>query len=283
MNVLVIGGSGQLGTEIRRRWPATVAAPAHSALALGDAGALDAAIDSTNAAAVINCAAFHNVDTCEREPQRAFDANAVAVDRFAAVCRAKDVRFVTVSTDYVFDGEAREPYLESAAPRPLQVYGVTKFAGELLAGRYSGVTIVRTCGVFGRRPSATKGYTFVDRVITQAKAGEPLRIVDDVIASPTYAGHLAEAMWQVLTRGEPGIYHIANRGPVSWYDFAAEALRQAGIDHPIEAISSGDWKAGARRPKYSALASEKLGSFGIATPDWREGIAAYLQEREQTD
>ena len=283
MRVLLIGGSGQLGSEIRRRWHDDVIdAPGHDAVDMVAYERLGAVIESSDAQVVVNCAAFHNVDVCEREIEMALRVNAVAVERLAALCARTGKRFVTISTDYVFDGESERPYRESDAPAPISAYGLSKYAGELLVERLrSDALIVRTCGVYGRRPSASKGYTFVDRVIAQGRAGERGRVVSDVTASPTYAGHLADALRALLAHDVRGVVHACNVGPVSWYDFAAEALRQAGVgDATLDAISSAEWKAGARRPRHSALENARLAHLGISMPDWREGIAAYLRERE---
>lgn len=276
--LLLIGGSGQLGTEIRRSWSGwEIAAPSHRELDLENAGAIEAALERYRPDALVNCAAFHNVDRCEEEPERAFAVNAIAVERVAKLCRDRDVTFVTISTDYVFDGTLRRPLNEDDAPHPLSAYGVSKLAGELLVQRLqSRALIVRTCGVYGVDPSASKGYTFVDRVISQARERQTIRIVDDVFASPTFAGHLASALCGLLEAGASGLYHVANRGPVSWYDFAREALAQAGIDYAIEPISVAQWKTAALRPAFSALESLKLAGLGIDMPGWKEGIAAYL-------
>jgi dTDP-4-dehydrorhamnose reductase len=278
MRILVVGGSGQLGTEIRRTWTDDdILAPPHEQLDIEDVAALEATLLRVRPDAVVNCAAFHNVDRCEAEPERAFAINAAAVDRLAAICGRQGVTFVTLSTDYVFDGRSTRAYTEEDTPRPLSAYGVSKFAGELLVQRRDARTlIVRTCGVYGVRPSATKGYTFIDRVIAQARASEPQRIVSDVVASPTFAGHLATALRRLLSAGATGLYHAANRGPVSWYDFAVEALRQAGVAGSIEPISASQWKTSARRPAFSALDSGKLESIGVEMPGWRDGISAYL-------
>ena len=281
MRVLLIGGSGQLGTEIRRRWSAdTISAPGHDQVDLAVPTSLDAAVGDSDAEVVINCAAFHNVDRCESEVETALRINAVAVERLAELCAQRGKRFVTFSTDYVFDGATEWPYGENDCPHPISAYGVSKYTGELLVERLrSDALVVRTCGVYGVRPSATKGYTFVDRVIAQARAGERGRVVDDVIASPTYAGHLAVALRALLETKARGVVHACNVGPVTWYDFAAEALRQAGLEPSLDAIGSGEWKAGARRPRYSALENARLRELGIAMPDWRAGIAAYLADK----
>ncbi len=276
MKILLIGGSGQLGRAILARWTGEILAPSHETFDINDPAAI-ATIDGFDM--VVNCAAFHNVDTCESQPEAAFATNALAVDRLAAECHERAVTFMTVSTDYVFDGRKGAPYVESDCPHPLSAYGVSKLAGELLVERRNmKAFVVRTCGVYGTNASRSKG-TFIDRVITQAKNGEKIRIVNDVVVSPTYAGHLAEAMRKLLDTEAYGLYHVCNAGAVTWYEFAKKALELAGIDHPIEPISSSEWKAAAVRPAYSALASEKLGALGITMPTWAEGIAAYLRDK----
>ena len=281
--LLLVGGSGQLGTEIRRGWTSwEIAAPSHAELDIEDGDAVDAFVAREKPDAIVNCAAFHNVDRCEAEPERALAVNAVAVERLARIARDNGATFVTISTDYVFDGTATVPYTERDCPRPQSAYAVSKLAGEQLVARLdSRALVVRTCGVYGVRPSASKGHTFVDRVIAQGRAKETIRIVNDVTASPTFAGHLAEALLALLESGATGLYHAANAGPVTWYDFAVEALRQAGVDHAIEPIPAASWKAPARRPAFSALDSGKLRALGFEMPGWREGIAAYLRLKNQ--
>lgn len=276
---LLIGGSGQLGTEIRRCWNRwEIVAPSHAELDIEDGEAVDAFLARHKPDAVVNCAAFHNVDRCELEPERAIAVNAIAVERLARSARDGGAVFVTISTDYVFGGTASVPYAEDDCPQPLSAYAVSKLAGEQLVARLdSRALVVRTCGVYGVRPSASKGHTFVDRVIAQGRAKETIRIVNDVTASPTFAGHLAAALLHLVASGASGLYHAANAGPVTWYDFAVEALRQAGVDHPVEPIPASTWKAPARRPAFSALDCGKLRESGFEMPGWREGIAAYLR------
>ncbi|HTX58252.1 MAG TPA: dTDP-4-dehydrorhamnose reductase [Verrucomicrobiae bacterium] len=277
--VLLIGGSGQLGTEIRRHWSdCEIAAPSRDALEFEDTIGLAEALDERRPEVVVNCTAFHNVDRCEDVPNRAFEVNALSVDRAARLCHDRNVVFVTISTDYVFDGTASRPYVESDAPHPINAYGASKLAGELLVERlHSRAFVVRTCGLYGEHASEGKGYTFVDRILAQARAGQPVRVVRDVMASPTFAGDLAVALRALVETEAFGTYHLANAGPVSWYDFAREALRRAGVAWEIEPIRAAEWKGGARRPAYSALASERLGALGIEMPAWDQGIAHYLR------
>lgn len=280
MKVLLIGGSGQLGREIRARWTSdAIEAPSHARLDIGDADSVRHAIDAAAPGLVVNCAAFHNVDVCESQPGEAMRINALAVDAASELCAQRNVDFMTISTDYVFDGRASRPYTEEDAPHPISAYGVSKLAGELLVlRRNSRAFVVRTCGVYGIHASQSKG-TFVDRLITQAKAGETARVVSDVVASPTYAGHLAQALRAIAGTQAYGLYHASNVGPVSWYDFAVKTLQLAGIEGRVEPITSSQWKAAARRPAFSALRNARLEALGIALPRWDEGIAAYLADK----
>jgi dTDP-4-dehydrorhamnose reductase len=279
--VLLLGGGGQLGTEIRRLWATQLVTPSHSELDIRDAAAVEAAIEASKPDALVNCAAFHNVERCEDEPENAFAANAIAVNAMAQSCAARGIRFVTFSTDYVFDGTLGRPYTEGDTPNPVSAYGCSKFAGELLVQRLQAdAYVIRTCGVYGTRTSTTKGYTFIDRIIGQARAGEAVRVVSDQTVSPTYAAHLAQGVGELLSAdASPGLYHMVNEGAVTWYDYACEALRAAGIEHSIEPVSYTDWKTRVRRPPFSALENAKLHSLGIRMPDWRSGIAAYIRDR----
>jgi dTDP-4-dehydrorhamnose reductase len=279
--VLLFGGGGQVGTEIRRLWAAELIAPSHAELEITDARAVEAAIEASKPGVVVNCAAFHNVERCEEEPQHAFAANALAVNAMAQLCAARKIRFVTFSTDYVFDGALGRPYTERDTPNPISAYGCSKFAGELLVQRLQAdAYVIRTCGVYGTRTSTTKGYTFIDRIITQARAGEPVQVVSDQTVSPTYAVHLAQGVAELLSAdAPPGVYHMVNEGAVTWYDYASEALRAAGIEYSIEPVSYTHWKSRVRRPPFSALENAKLHALGIRMPDWRAGVAAYIRDR----
>jgi dTDP-4-dehydrorhamnose reductase len=278
--VLLIGGSGQLGTQVRRRWhDCEIVAPSHDELALEQTPKLRAALGDLRPDVLLNAAAFADVDRCEREPERAFSANAVAVGAAAEAAHEGDAVFLTISTDYVFDGASTVPYSEGDAPHPLSVYGASKLAGEYLVERlHSRAFVVRTCGLYG--PTTANGRTpFIERILAQESRAQPMRVVADVVASPTFAGHLADALRRLIESESYGLYHAADVGPVSWYDFAAEAIRQAGSAANVEPIAAEQWKAPALRPRFSALQNSNLGRLGIAMPPWRDGIAAYLALR----
>jgi dTDP-4-dehydrorhamnose reductase len=271
--VLLIGGTGQLGTAIRLGWrDCEILAPSHAQVALERTGELRAALDAFRPDVLVNAAAFHDVDRCEREPEPALQVNGVAVGRAAELARERDVVFVTISTDYVFDGNMNVPYREESPPHPLSLYGLSKLVGEYLAER-SGARafVVRTCGLYGRGSSRRP---FIERVL--AIGVEPMRVVTDVIASPTFAGDLAAALRRLIETDAYGLYHAVNSGAVSWYDFAREARKAAGRDGGVEPIAAHEWKAPAVRPRFSALENAKLNALGIPMPSWRDGIASFL-------
>lgn len=276
--VLLIGGSGRLGTAIRRRWSdCEIVAPSRGELDIERSAQLCDAIDAVRPDALINAAAFHDVDRCEEEPERALEVNSLAVGRAARLARDRDILFVTISTDYVFDGTTGTPYTENDAPHPLSIYGLSKLAGEYLVERlHARAFVVRTCGVYGPGASSSRRPSLIEHVLSQSPGGAPVRVVADVVASPTFAGDLADALRRLIESEAYGLYHAADVGPVSWYDFARDAVRQAGLKLAIEPIPAQEWKASALRPRFSALENAKLASLGIAMPSWRAGIAAYL-------
>ncbi len=279
--LLLIGGSGQLGTAIRQRWENfEIVAPSRTQLDIGQSARLRDAIERVRPDIVLNAAAFHDVDRCEDEPERAFAINAVAVGSAAAHARDCGAVFMTISTDYVFDGAATAPYAEDCAPHPLSVYGVSKLAGEYLVECLgTRAFVVRTCGLYGQTTAKRRRRPFVERVLSPNADESPMRVVDDVVASPTFSGHLADALARLIETESYGLYHAVDCGQVSWYDFACEMIRQAGVEVTIEPIAAAQWKSRAARPRFSALQNAKLGKLGIAMPSWRAGIAAYLRLR----
>lgn len=281
MEVLVFGGSGQLGAEIVRRWDdCTVVAPSRAEADVEDRDAVARLLRARAYDLVVNCTAFHNVDECERVPERAFAVNAVAVEMLARASRDAGAAFATISTDYVFDGETDRPYREDDEPAPLSQYGASKLEGERrVAALGSRAYVVRTCGLYGTRVSSSKGYTFVDRVIARGRAGEEQTVVADSFASPTYAGHLAAALRGLVGTGAYGLYHAADAGAVSWYDFARAAMEGAGVRGPLRPISRADWVPEVPRPRYSALDSGRLAALGIVMPSWPEGLRDYLRDK----
>jgi len=280
--VLVIGGAGQLGRELVARLAGpSLRAPSRTDLDLEHADAVLAALRRQRPTLVINTAAYHHVERCEAYPDRAFAVNALAVDRLAAACALVGAAVATFSTDYVFDGAAAAPYREGDAVGPLSAYGASKVAGEHLVRRHGDRHfIVRTSGLYGSAPSSVKGYTFIDRALRQAEAGEPVRVVDDITFSPSYAPHVADAFLELVRRGAFGTYHVTDAGAVTWHGFAAAAFELRGLDEGPIAVASSAFPSGVRRPAYSALAHDGIARAGLpAMPGWRDGLAEYLRAR----
>ena len=280
--ILLVGGSGQLGTALRAELGGDqIAAPPHVAFDLvsDDPAAL---LDGVHYDVAINCAAFHNVDTCEREPDKAFGANTLAVDGFARACAARDIAFMTISTDYVFDGTAVRPYNEADAPGPRTTYGVSKLGGELLARRAGRKHyVVRTSGVFGTVGTSSKGYTLIDKVLGQAKRGEPTRMVADMTFSPSYAPHVARAIHALIDAEAYGLHHITNAGACTWYEFVLAAFDKAGFgDAELEPVAYASFNNPVQRPMYSPLENTTFAPLGIsALPTWETALDEYLEAR----
>jgi dTDP-4-dehydrorhamnose reductase len=280
--ILLIGGSGQLGTALRAELAGDeIASPPHVAFDLvnDDPASL---LDGPHYDVAINCAAFHNVDTCEREPDKAFAANTLAVDMMARACAARDIAFMTISTDYVFDGTATKPYIETDTPGPRTAYGVSKLGGEYLTRR-SGPKhyVVRTSGIFGTVGTSSKGYSLVDKVLGQAERGEPTRMVADMRFSPSYAPHVARAIHAIIDGQAYGVHHVTNAGECSWFEFVQKAFAKAGFaDAELEPVAYGSFGNPVQRPMYSPLANTSFARAGIAAmPSWESALDDFLIAR----
>lgn len=276
----VIGSTGQLGHDLVEAFAGTrVIGLSHADVSIEDRASVDAALATCEPDIVLNTAAFHNVPLCETEQRQALAVNSVGVLNLALACEKRGIPFLTVSTDYVFDGQKGAPYTEEDEPHPLSVYGNSKLAGELLARDVCAQTfVVRTSGLFGVLGSKSKGYTFIDRILNQARAGEEVKVVTDITFSPSYTGHVATAIRSIVERGGFGIYHVTNAGACSWHEFAREALRQAGLTVSVQPILSTEWPSSVRRPINSSLAHRRLQREGLSPmPTWQDGVAAYLK------
>jgi dTDP-4-dehydrorhamnose reductase len=281
--IALAGGSGQLGTALREALSGReVIAPAHADVPFEDADALARLLDGARPDVLINCTAFHNVDVCEREPERAFALNALAVDRAAQACAQRGVAFVTVSTDYVFAGTLGRAYREDDAVGPLTAYGASKAAGEFLTRRHGARhVIVRTSGVFGNVGTSNKGYTLIEKVLRQAERGEPTRMVADMTFSPSYAPHVARAIRDLIDAQAFGTHHVTNAGALSWYEFVRAAFAKAGYAQaPLEPVSYAALGNPTQRPMHSPLENTTFARAGIAPlPPWTAALDEFLAAR----
>jgi len=250
---------------------------------ISDPASVEKILATEDPGIVVNAAAYNQVDVAENEPLPAFMANGFAVRNLAMACRQIDARFVHFSTDYVFDGAAGRAYTEDDRPHPLGAYGVSKLAGELYAQAYlEKPLVIRTSGVFGPGGLRTARGNFIELMLRLAASNRTIRVVEDHVASPTYAPLLAARTVDLLEAKQHGLFHIGGGTPISWFDYAALIFRVAGLQPQLQPTNEREYRTAARRPKYSALSNAKLESCGIAPmPPLEKAIEMYLQARDQ--
>lgn len=281
---VVFGSSGQLGVELvceLKTRGYEVHGFERKAIDITDRELVERTLSSIDPAIVLNAAAYNQVDVAEREPQAAFLANALGVRNLAMACRQMDARFVHFSTDYVFDGSARRPYTEEDPTHPLGAYAVSKLAGELYAQAYlEAPLIVRTSGVFGPAGLKTARGNFIELMLRLAGSPQPIRVVEDHFASPTYAPLLAARTLDLVDRNCSGIFHAGGGTPISWFEYAKLIFDTAGLKPELRPTNEREYRTAARRPKYSALSNAKMESEGVAPfPPLAEAVQSYLKIR----
>ena len=284
---VVIGATGQLGTDLVRTFDGSGQLTPLSTrdVDIRDAAATRSILEALRPTWVLNTAAYNLVDRAEEDGRRAFALNTEAVGSLADICQRIGARLVHFSTDYVFDGAKRTPYLETDPPRPLSVYGESKLAGELLAlERCERAVVFRVCGLFGLAGSLGKGKgNFVETMLRLARDGRPLRVVSDQVLCPSYTLDLARKVWAVLPKAAQPVYHLTNAGQTSWYDFARRSLELAGVTADLTAVTAAEYGAKARRPPYSVLAHANLAALGEDDlRPWGEALVAYVAERSSS-
>ena len=249
----------------------------HADLDVTDAASVRARVDSERPDAVINCAAYTNVDGAEEERAAALDLNGRAPGVVAAAAAEAGAAVVHLSSDYVFDGARGQPYVESDRPAPLSAYGESKLAGEApVAEANTRHCIVRSAWLFGMG-----GRNFVETMLRLGGERDEVRVVDDQVGSPTFCPDLAQALIALLETGEHGIHHVAGAGACSWAELAAETFARAEVSCRVVPITTAEMDRPAARPPFSALTSERA-----ATPrlrPWQDGLAAYLGARSRRD
>ena len=276
--LLITGAAGMLGQDVAatgRNAGLDVVALPRAELDITDAAVVNARIEDERPDVVFNCAAWTDVDGAEADPDGALAVNATGVANVAAAAQAIGAWTVHISSDYVFDGSKREPYVESDPVAPLSAYGRSKLAGEeAVAEAAPGIhTIVRSSWLFG-----PGGPCFPATILRLAAEREQLAVVDDQVGCPTFTRHLAAALVEMAAGTRlPGIVHVAAAGPCSWFEFATEIVAKAGLDCEVRPVPTIDVPRPARRPPYSALASERPGAPQL--PHWREGLEEFMAVR----
>jgi dTDP-4-dehydrorhamnose reductase len=275
-----VGAGGQLGRALVARLGTRAAwVGDRDELDIRDGDAVSRLVQDVRPDVLLNASAYNAVDAAETRPGDAIAVNTLGPRHLAWAARQAGALFVHVSTDYVFDGTKATPYVESDAARPLNAYGASKLAGEVMVAAAGGPHIIaRTSAVLGVGGSPDKGGSFVERIVEQARAGKPLRVVSDQTFSPTYADDLAAALLALVEAEARGIFHVTNAGSCSWHELAEAALRQAGLEQPVEKIRAADLALPARRPAYSVLANERYREAGLPPlRRWEDTLADLLR------
>lgn len=287
--IAIVGANGQLGTDLVKSLsiqsdkfeliPLT-----HKDIEVADHAKTREILTEMKPEVVINTSAFHRVDDCEELVEKTFQINAFAVRNLAQVCYDIDAVLIYISTDYVFGGDInrRIPYVETDRPMPLGVYGNSKLAGEhFIQVSCRKYFILRSSGLYGVAGSSGKGGNFVERMLQLAQEGEPIRLVNDQVLTPTFTKDLAEKIGNLVQTDAYGLYHATSAGACSWYEFTVKIFEVTGIKANLQPTNSADFKTKAKRPPYSVLDNANLRKQGFADfRPWKDALAEYLEMRK---
>lgn len=279
MKVALIGADGQLGSDLLSQLHLFDLYPLYyPEFDVRDTAATAAALTEINPDIVINTSAYHRVDECEDNMVEAFAMNAMAVRDLSLICRQLDSCLVHISTDYVFDGKKKSPYVETDNPNPLSVYGVSKLAGEYFVRNIcEKYFLIRTCGLYGKAGCWGKGTNFIDAIIAMAEKGEPFKVVNDQTVTPTSTEELSLIMSKLIETDKFGTFHLTNRGECTWFEFAQEILSMTGYKTELIPVSSKEYKTKAIRPNYSVLKNQRAEQMGLDLfSHWKSALKNYL-------
>lgn len=283
MIIGVIGANGQLGTDVCAAFNKNgdqVIELNHDKVEITDIDVVSSVLKSLKPDIVVNTAAYHHVEKCETEHEKAFSVNALGARNLAMLSRDLGFFIIHISTDYVFDGNKEEPYLEEDLPSPLNVYANTKLSGELFVQAIAEkFLIMRSSGLYGKSPCRAKGYNFVDIMLKLAKERDEVRVVDNEVLTPTSTAELAKQMVKVSRDECYGLSHATAEGSCSWYDFAKEIFRIKKINTPLNIAGPDEFPIKVARPSYSVLENGFLKKHALNVfGNWEEGLEDYLKD-----
>jgi len=285
LKVLIIGSNGQLGSEITKRFSnrAEVIGLTHADIEISDIGSVETQIEINKPDVVVNTAAYHDVKKCEEDPDQAMRVNAGGVLNLARICADHRISLVQISTDYIFDGRKGTPYMEGDLPNPLNIYAVSKLAGEYIVQNYcERFYIVRVSGLYGQVACRAKGGNFITTMLRAAEEREIVKVVDDEILTPTPVSDIAENIWSLIRNEAYGTYHMTAEGECSWYEFARVIFDQLGLKTPLQPCKVADFPMVVKRPRYSVLENNRLKAIGLnGMRPWRENVSEFLAENYQ--
>jgi dTDP-4-dehydrorhamnose reductase len=282
VKILLIGADGQLGTDLRKILTRHEVIPSTiETLDITKEEQVRTLFQKVLPDLVNNTAAFHVVDRCETEVMSALEVNAYGVRNLALASRNIQATLVHFSTDYVFDGCASIPYLETDKPNPLSAYGISKLAGEKFIGYlWEKSFTIRTCGLYGHAGLEGKGMNFVETMLKKGRSGEALRVVNDQRLTPTSTRELARKLAELIETDHYGLYHITANGDCTWYEFAREIFTIIGMDINLAPTTQKEYRAPAMRPAYSVLRNTHLQQLGMDDlKNWRDALRDYLATR----
>lgn len=278
MKYVVLGAAGQLGRAFCQLLKDDAIPLTRSDVDLTNPERLQELLKIHKPSFVINCAAYNQVDKAEVEMDNALTTNAWALRPLSLACASMSITLIHFSTDYVFglDTERDQPFTEEDAPGPVSVYGMSKLTGEYVVRSHCPRHyVVRTCGLYGQ------GGNFVQTMLRLGKQGKPLKVVNDQLCTPSNVIDIAQASLELLASGQFGLYHLTNSGSCTWYEFAARIFELEEIDIDLTPISSEEYGAVARRPRYSVLSTNKAESQGVSPlRHWQAALSEYLSERK---
>lgn len=275
--ILITGAAGQLGRAVAEVFAdREIAACSRRELDITDRAAVDQLVDRLRPRVIVNCAANNHVDTAEDDPAAALEVNAFGVLTLATAASRIDAVLVHYGTDFIFDGEAGRPYVETDDPNPRGAYAISKLLGEWFAAEAGRWYVLRVESLFG----GAAAQSSLDRIVAAIEAGAEARVFVDRTVSPSYVRDVALATRAIVDRAPAcGVYHCVNSGGATWYELAQEIARMFGVRPVLRGISMADVPLRAARPRYSVLSNAKLAAAGIPMPAWQDALARYLTER----
>jgi dTDP-4-dehydrorhamnose reductase len=282
MKIALIGADGQLGSDLLPLLAGEQTDPLYFPsfdITRGDP--VRNLFRETRPEVVINTAAFHRVDECEEKVEEAYRVNAFAVRDLARVCLEIEAVLVHFSTDYVFDGQKGEPYVETDCPSPLSVYGASKLAGEQFVRSICPKSyVIRTCGLYGKAGCREKGRNFVEAMISLEQSGRSIRVVNDQWVTPTSSRELAARTAELIRTGQYGLFHMTNEGWCTWYEFARTIFDLLGKKPRLVPVETAAFGAKAKRPAYSVLENARAKAIGLQDfSPWTDALRNYLKEK----
>jgi dTDP-4-dehydrorhamnose reductase len=288
MKIAVLGANGQLGSDVCAAFEkhgGSVARLTHADIEVTSESSVSSVLAEAKPDLVVNTVAMHHVDKCEADPSSSFNVNGIGARNVAQWSSQHGAALAYISTDYVFGGDSRSPYLESDLPAPLNVYGITKLSGERFSANGNPRHfILRVSGLYGLQPCRAKGgANFVELMLRLAGERDELRVVDDEYVSPTPTAQIAAQLVRLSQTDAYGLYHATTEGSCSWYEFATEIFALSGVKIRLEKARPGEFPAKVPRPKYSVLENAALKTKSMNSfTDWRHGLQEYLTARNRS-